>query len=150
MVTALDLLRFVAPAWASDSFGMGAFFNQFVAAILMIIGSAVTLIFCWKGLQLCLNHHLSDAIGDFIVMAGGIAIIVGGPAIAKAAIPSAGGTVLLPGVTYSALYICGDTLDWALHTSAYLLPGVLVWRRTYGGQRPGSGLDAKNLQRDEG
>lgn len=123
----------VSPAWAADAFGIGNWFNLFVQSILIIIGGAVTLIFGWKGLRICLSRGLNDAVDEFVVMGAGIAVIVGGPAIARAAIPSASGLTLLPaGAVWSLSQDLGDTLGWFLTAWAMLGPWLLLWRWGHG------------------
>jgi hypothetical protein len=123
----------VGVAWGTEPFGILAFFNIIVALFLGCIGAAVTLVMGFKGLQVIISRGSRLEFVEDLICAGiGIAIIVGAPALARAAVPSSsgmGGTIQM---AYSLSQDIGDSLGWFLAVGMFGTPGYWLWRLWHG------------------
>lgn len=119
----------VTPAWATDAFGVMGFINLIVQLVLMVGGAAVTIAGVIKGIEVIAQRGgLQALVPDIIALAVGIGIIVGSPALSRAAVPTAGGMALTPLMVYSLSQDIGETLGWFLTLGAYLAPGWMLWQ----------------------
>jgi hypothetical protein len=123
----------VGVAWGADQFGILAFFNIIVALFLGCIGAAITLVMGFKGLQVIISRGSRLEFVEDLICAGiGIAIIVGSPALARAAVPSSSGMVVQAQMVYSLSQDLGDSLGWCLTVGMFGSPGYWIWRLWHG------------------
>lgn len=127
-----DLFQIVTPAWATDAFGVMGFINLIVQLVILLAGAAVTIAAVVKGIEIIVQRGgIREIVPDILALAVGIGIIVGAPALSRAAVPTAGGMLLHGTLVYSLSQDIGDTLGWFLTLGAYLLPGLWLWRSRY-------------------
>jgi hypothetical protein len=124
----------VGIAWGNDPFGIVAFVNVIVLVFLACIGALITLVMGFKGLQVVISRGSRlEFVEDIICAAIGIAIIIGSPALARAAVPNSSGLglVALP-LSYSLSQDMGDTIGWVLAVGMFGSPGYWGWRLWHG------------------
>jgi hypothetical protein len=123
----------VGVAWGADQFGILAFFNVIVALFLGCIGAAITLVMGFKGLQVIISRGSRLEFVEDLICAGiGIAIIVGSPALARAAVPTSSGMVAQAQLVYSLSQDIGESLGWFLTVGMFGTPGYWLWRVWHG------------------
>jgi hypothetical protein len=123
----------VGVAWGADQFGILAFFNIIVALFLGCVGAAITLVMGFKGLQVIISRGSRLEFVEDLICAGiGIAIIVGSPALARAAVPSSSGMVAQVQMAYSLSQDIGESVGWFLAVGMFGTPGYWLWRLRHG------------------
>jgi hypothetical protein len=119
---------FVTTAWASDQFGMVPFVQSIGGLIRAIAVVIVSIVATWRGVEIIASRGLRDIVEAIIILAVGIAFIVGAPALATAGVGAVAGaslTMLVGVVSWSQAL--GDVAGLGLAVPIYLLPGFTLW-----------------------
>jgi hypothetical protein len=120
---------FVTTAWANDPFGVLPFVQSIGGLIRALAVVLVGIVATWKGIQVISSRGLRDIVEEIIILAVGIAFILGAPAIATAAVGGVLGASLsavLGIVSWS--HAVGEVVGVGLAVPIYLLPGFTLWQ----------------------